>query len=179
MVLHKIISSLHAKETQKSNLNSDMKKFYTPYTTKLVIIWKKMEEAIHLMLCFITENLNTMLTIWKQLLTTSSCKEVDPETWNLTLLTLRGRVKNRTWLYIIVYNIPRILYSAYQVNAQLESVICYFRMSLLIKLKLDFLCKLVKKIAQIVTPHTVFMIIYEHSKYTKQGESFILNLLHT
>ena len=26
MVLHKIISSLHAKETQKSNLNSDMKK---------------------------------------------------------------------------------------------------------------------------------------------------------
>ena len=26
----------------------------------------------------------------------------------------------------------------------------------------------------ILTPHTVFMIIYEHSKDTKQGESFIL-----
>ena len=44
--LHKIISSLHAKETQKSNLNPDMKKSYTPYTTKLVIIWKKKKKFI-------------------------------------------------------------------------------------------------------------------------------------
>ena len=61
------------------NLNSDMKKSYTPYTIKLVIIWK-MEKGIHLMLCFITENLNPMLTIWKQILTTSGCRKVDPET---------------------------------------------------------------------------------------------------
>ena len=37
-----------------------------------------------------------------------------------------------------------------------------------------FFVNLLKKCAQILTPHTVFMIIYEHSKYTKQGESFIL-----
>ena len=37
-----------------------------------------MEKGIHLMLCFIIENLNTVLTIWKQLLTTSSCRKGRP-----------------------------------------------------------------------------------------------------
>ena len=67
MDLHKIISSLHAKETQKSNLNSDMKKSYTPYTTKLVIIWKKNGESNSLNVVFhnwkLEHNVNNMETV--------------------------------------------------------------------------------------------------------------------